>query len=59
MTQRTAIRQTSANRIVSIEIACAVAFIWTLSLHTSKLALEELAAATDRTKWIAVDNKNG
>src|SRR5678816_4389985 len=55
MAQRTTIRQTSANRIVGVKVAYPVSFIWALSLLASKLALEELAPATDRTKGIAAD----
>jgi hypothetical protein len=57
MAQRTAVGQTSTNRIIDVEIACAVAFIRALSLHTSKLALEKLASATNRTKWITIDDE--
>ena len=47
MAQRTAVGQTSTNRIIDVEIAYAIAFIRALSLRLSKLALEKLAPATD------------
>src|SRR5215831_4872053 len=44
MTQRTTIRQTRTNRIVGFDITCAVAFIRSLTLYATKLALKELAS---------------
>jgi hypothetical protein len=58
MAHRTTIRQTSTNRIVGFDIACAVAFVRPLTLLASKLALKELAPATNRTKWIAINDEN-
>jgi len=58
MAQRTTIRQTGTDRIIRIEVAYAIAFVRTLSLRVSKLALEDLASPTDRTKGIAPNDKN-
>jgi hypothetical protein len=58
MAQRTTIRQTGTNRIIGIEVAYAIAFIRTLSLRMSELALEDLAPPTDRTKGIPPNDKN-
>src|SRR5262249_17128061 len=58
MAHRTAIRETGTDCIVRIEITYAIAFVGTLSLRTIELPLEELAAATHRTKRVTVDDVN-
>jgi hypothetical protein len=59
VTHRATISQTSTDRIVGFDVTRAVAFVRSLALLTSKLALKELASATNRTKWIAFNDEYG
>ena len=56
--KRTTIGESSADRAICVQIAEAVALVCSLPLQARELALKELTAAANRTKRIALNDKN-
>jgi len=59
MTESAAIGEACADGDVGMDIAEAVALCWALTLHMSKLTLEQLATAADGTERITIDDEDG
>ena len=58
MAERATVGETASDPRRRVEVADAIANARPLALHSRPLPLEELAAALDRTKWIAADDED-